>query len=85
LVTFILKDGKEAGIKFLNALELCNVAVSLGAVTTLIEHPASMTHSTYTAEELAKAGIDEGLIRMSVGIENVADIIEDLEKGFAAI
>ena len=59
--------------------------MSLGAVCTLIEHPASMTHSTYTDEELADAGIDQGLIRISVGIENPDDIIEDLERGFAAI
>lgn len=85
LITFILKAGREAGKKFLDALRLCNVAVSLGAVSTLIEHPASMTHSTYSPEELAEAGIDEGLIRMSVGIENVDDLIEDLERGFAAI
>jgi len=85
MLTFILKDGREAGKRFLDALEICIVAVSLGAVTTLIEHPASMTHSTYSPEDLAKAGIDEGLIRISVGIENVDDLIEDLEKGFAAI
>ncbi len=85
MVTFILKGGREAGRKFLNALRLCTVAVSLGAVCTLIEHPASMTHSTYTDEELAEAGIDQGLIRISVGIENPDDIIEDLERGFAAI
>jgi len=85
LVSWILKDGKEAGKKFLNALELCVVAVSLGAVTTLIEHPASMTHAAYSEEDLATAGISPGLIRMSVGIEDVEDIIEDLKKGFDAI
>ncbi len=85
MVTFILSGGREKGKNFLDALELCNVAVSLGAVNTLIEHPASMTHSTYDEDQLAAAGIAEGLIRMSVGIEDVDDIIDDLEKGFQAI
>ncbi|HHS50613.1 MAG TPA: PLP-dependent transferase [candidate division Zixibacteria bacterium] len=85
IITFILKDGRDAGRKFLDKLELLIVAVSLGAVTTLIEHPGSMTHSAYSAENLKKAGIDEGLIRLSVGIENVDDIIEDLERGFEAL
>jgi methionine-gamma-lyase len=56
------------------------VAVSLGSVNTLIEHPASMTHSTYSPEELEKAGIPEGLIRISVGIEDVEDLIEDMDQ-----
>ncbi|MBN2542167.1 PLP-dependent transferase [bacterium] len=85
MLAFILKDGKEAGKRFLDALNLCQVAVSLGAVNTLIEHPASMTHSTYSEEDLAKAGIDSGLIRMSIGIENIDDIFADLENGFKAI
>ncbi|MBN1755760.1 PLP-dependent transferase [bacterium] len=85
MMAFILKGGREAGKKFLDAMQLCQVAVSLGAVTTLIEHPASMTHSTYSAEDLAKAGIEAGLIRISVGIEDINDILEDLERGFAAI
>ena len=85
MLAFEIKGGREAGKRFLNNLNLCVVAVSLGAVSTLIEHPASMTHSTYTAEELAEAGISEGLIRISVGIEDIDDIIEDLERGFEVI
>lgn len=81
IVSFELKGGKAAGIKLLNSLKLCTLSVSLGDVETLIEHPASMTHSTYGAEELKKAGIPEGLVRMSVGLEDPADIIEDLEQG----
>ena len=61
------------------------VAVSLGDAETLIEHPASMTHSTYSEEELAASGIDAGLIRLSVGLENVEDIIADLEQGLAQL
>jgi methionine-gamma-lyase len=80
LVAFIIKGGRDKGSEFLNNLKLMCVAVSLGSVNTLIEHPASMTHSTYTPDELSAAGIPEGLIRVSVGIENVEDLIEDIEN-----
>jgi len=80
LVAFIIKGGREKGKEFLNNLKLMVVAVSLGAVSTLIEHPASMTHSTYSPEELEKTGIPEGLIRISVGIEDVEDLIEDMDQ-----
>lgn len=85
MISFEVKGGKAAGMKLCNNLELCTIAVSLGDAETLIEHPASMTHSTYSPEDLAEAGIPEGLVRLSVGLENVEDIIADLEKGFAAI
>lgn len=80
MLSFILKGGKEAGIRFLNSLKICTLAVSLGAVETLVEHPASMTHSTYTEDELFKAGINPGLIRVSVGLEDVEDIIKDFKE-----
>lgn len=80
MLSFIIKGGREKGIKFLNSLKICTLAVSLGAVETLVEHPASMTHSTYTDEELLKAGIDPGLIRVSVGLEDINDIIGDFER-----
>ena len=82
MISFEVKGGKAAGEKFVNSLELCTLAVSLGDAETLIEHPASMTHSTYGPEELAEAGIPEGLVRLSVGLENVEDIIADLAAGF---
>ena len=85
MISFEVKGDKEAGMKFVNSLSLAAIAVSLGDAETLIEHPASMTHSTYTAEELKDAGISEGLIRLSVGLENVEDIIADLDAGFAKI
>ncbi|MGE4214174.1 MAG: methionine gamma-lyase [Anaerotignaceae bacterium] len=85
MISFEVKGGKEAGMKLVNALELCTIAVSLGDAETLIEHPASMTHSTYSAKDLADAGIAEGLVRISTGLENVEDIIADLEQGFAKI
>lgn len=81
MISFEVKGGKEAGIKLLDAMQMCAVAVSLGDAETLIQHPASMTHATYNAQELAEAGISEGLIRLSVGLENVDDIIADLKQG----
>lgn len=82
MISFEMAGGKEAGIKLLNNLSMCALAVSLGDAETLIEHPASMTHSTYSPEELAAAGIPEGLVRLSVGLEDPDDIIRDLECGF---
>lgn len=81
MIAFEVKGGFEAGKKLLNSLELCTLAVSLGDCETLIQHPASMTHSPYTPEERAEAGISEGLIRISVGLEDAEDIIADLKQG----
>ena len=80
MISFEVKGGRAAGVKLVNSLHLVTVAVSLGDAETLIEHPASMTHSTYTEEELAASGIPAGLIRLSVGLENVEDIIADLKQ-----
>lgn len=81
IISFELKAGFEGGKKLLNSLELCSLAVSLGDTETLIQHPASMTHSAYTKEELENAGLSVGLVRLSVGLENAEDIILDLENG----
>lgn len=80
MISFELHGGKEAGKRLINACKLCSVAVSLGDTETLIQHPASMTHSPYTPEECAAAGISQGLVRLSVGLENVEDIIADLDQ-----
>lgn len=80
MVAVELKANREKTAACLNKLELCAIAVSLGDAETLVEHPATMTHSAYTAEELKAAGIPEGLIRISVGLENPEDIIADLKK-----
>lgn len=64
----------------MNNVKLAALAVSLGDAETLIEHPASMTHLPYTAEERHAAGISDGLVRLSVGLENVEDIIADLKQ-----
>lgn len=78
LMSFEVKGGFEAGKKFINQLQLCCSAVSLGTCDTLISHPASTTHVGVDKEFRIKSGITDGLIRMSVGIENVEDIINDL-------
>ena len=85
MLSFEVKGGRSAGTKLVNALKLITVAVSLGDAETLVEHPASMTHSTYTAEELEASGIPAGLIRLSVGLENVEDIISDLRQALDAL
>ncbi|PHI04110.1 methionine gamma-lyase [Fusobacterium polymorphum] len=85
MISFELKGGFEAGKTLLNNLKLCSLAVSLGDTETLIQHPASMTHSPYTKEEREAAGITDGLVRLSVGLENVEDILADLEQGLEKI
>ncbi len=80
MLSFELKDGLEAGKKFINKLEMCVRAVSLGTCDTLLSHPASMTHFGVPKEKREQYGITDGLIRMSVGIENIDDILNDLEQ-----
>ena len=80
MIALELKGGFEAGRRFMDALMLCTRAVSLGDTETLVQHPASMTHSTYTPEEQAAHGISPGLVRISVGLEDTADIRADLAR-----
>lgn len=80
MISFEIKGGKQAGIKLIDGVKLCKVAVSLGDTETLIQHPASMTHSPYTEEERKASDITEGLIRLSVGLEDADDIIADLKQ-----
>ena len=79
MIAFEIKGGVEEGKKLMNNLQLCSLAVSLGDAETLIQHPASMTHSPYTKEEREVAGISDGLVRLSVGLEDPEDIIADLK------
>ncbi|MCK0139718.1 methionine gamma-lyase [Aliiroseovarius sp. F47248L] len=79
MIAFEVEGGVAGGIAMMNRLSLIQRAVSLGDAETLIQHPASMTHSTYTPEERAEHGISDGLIRLSVGLEEVEDILSDLE------
>lgn len=83
MIAFELKGGLEAGRRMMNGLGMIARAVSLGDAETLIQHPASMTHSTYTPEERAAHGIGDGLIRLSVGLEDVQDILDDLDGALA--
>jgi methionine-gamma-lyase len=85
MMSFGLKGGYEAGRKLMDNVHLALLAVSLGGVETLIQHPASMTHAAVSKENKQKAGISEDLVRFSVGIEDVEDIIEDLNHGLEAI
>ena len=80
LISFEVKGGLPAGQKFIDKLQMCVKAISLGTVDTLISHPASMSHKGLSKEEREKFGITDGLIRLSVGIENIADILTDFEQ-----
>ena len=84
MIAFELKAGFRGAVKTLNALQLIKRAVSLGDTETLIQHPASMTHSTYTPEQQKIHGITQGLIRISVGLECVDDILADLNQALDA-
>jgi methionine-gamma-lyase len=85
MITFELEGGFEAGQVLMNSVKLCQLAVSLGGVESLIQHPASMTHYSMGKEARLAGGITEGLVRISVGIENVNDIIADLENGLEKV
>ncbi|MBI3139518.1 MAG: aminotransferase class I/II-fold pyridoxal phosphate-dependent enzyme [Sphingobacteriales bacterium] len=84
MLSFELKGGLQSGIDFMNKLQMCVRTVSLGTCDTLLSHPASMTHYSVPKEEKEKYGITDGLIRMNVGIENLADIIHDLGQALPA-
>lgn len=85
MLAFELKGGAEAGIQLMNTVRLCLLAENLGAVETLITHPVSMTHGDVPCDIRERTGITDGLVRLSVGLENSADIIADLETALAAI
>ena len=85
MLAFELKGGADAGIQLMNTVRLCLLAENLGAVETLITHPVSMTHGDVPREIRERTGISDGLVRLSVGLENPADIIADLESALAGI
>jgi methionine-gamma-lyase len=85
MISFGLKGGLEAGRKLMNSVKVAILAVSLGGVETLIEHPASMTHSKVSLADKKKAGISDGLVRLSVGIEDVDDLLRDLDQALAEV
>lgn len=83
MIAIELKGGIKAGREFLNRLNLFSRAVSLGDCESLAQHPATMTHATYSAEERQRHGISDGLIRLSIGLEDVNDLIADLKQALA--
>ena len=85
MISMVLKGGQGAALEFLKPLQLFTLAESLGGVESLIEHPATMTHASIPAEVRAKTGIDDGLIRISVGIEDFADLRDDLAQALKII
>ena len=82
IVAFEIDGGVNAGKKFLNGLELCSLSANLGDTRTIVTHPASTTHSKLTESDRLEVGITDGLVRVSVGLENVKDIINDLDQAF---
>ncbi len=85
VISFSIKGGRPAAVKFMDSLKLASNEVHVADIRTCVLHPASATHRQLTDEQLVAAGIDGGLIRFSVGIENVEDIIADIDKGFEAV
>ena len=85
VVAFDLPGGREAAFRFLKALELIDISNNLGDTKSLITHPATTTHQRLKPEERAEIGIGDGLVRLSVGLEDTEDIAEDLARGFAAL
>ena len=85
VLSFELKGGFEAGKTLMNRVKLCTLAVSLGDVDTLIEHPASTTHAVVPREERLAAGLTDGLVRLSVGIESLEDLMKDLLQGLEGL
>ncbi|WP_245574101.1 methionine gamma-lyase [Neptunomonas japonica] len=85
MIAMELKGGFASGVQFMNELKMIKRAVSLGDAETLCQHPASMTHATYTPEERAKYGISEGLVRISVGLEDIEDIYADIAQALQRV
>ncbi|MGE5584639.1 MAG: trans-sulfuration enzyme family protein [Bacillota bacterium] len=85
IVSFEVKGGYNAAVRFMDALRLCTIAVSLGDAETLVEHPASMTHREYPRERLAEFGFSEALVRVSAGLEDPEDVIADLDQALARV
>ncbi len=85
VISFSLIGGKAAAVKFMDALQMINIEVHVSDITTSVLHPATSTHRQMTDEQIIAAGITPGMIRLSVGLENIDDILQDLQNGFNAI
>ena len=84
MIAFGIKGGLAAGRKFIDSLKLVSHLANVGDAKSLAIHPASTTHSQLSIEQLKEGGIDEGMVRLSIGIEHVDDIIEDIDQALAA-
>jgi len=84
IVTFSLEGGKESAFKFMNAMKLIDISNNLGDSKSLLTHPATTTHQRLSAEDRESLGLDDGMVRLSVGLEDHADVQDDLEQAFAA-
>ena len=84
IVTFSLEGGKESAFKFMNAMKLIDISNNLGDSKSLLTHPATTTHQRLSAEDRESLGLDDGMVRLSVGLEDPADVQDDLEQAFAA-
>ena len=85
VISFVIKGGREAAMRFMDSLKLASNEVHVADIRTCVLHPASMTHRQMTDEQLVAAGINAGMVRLSVGLENIDDILDDLKKGFAEV
>lgn len=85
VISFVIKGGRDNAMKFMDSLELASNEVHVADIRTCVLHPASETHRQLSDEQLAEAGINPGMVRLSVGLESIDDIMEDLKQGFAAI
>lgn len=85
VISFVIKGGRSTAVKFMDSLSLASNEVHVADIRTCVLHPASATHRQLTDEQLAAAGINGGMIRFSVGLENINDILDDLKKAFAAV
>ena len=85
VISFSVRGGRDAAVRFMDSLQLCNNVVHVADICTCVLYPASSTHRQLTDEQLVAAGITPGMLRLSVGLEHIDDILADLEKGFAAM
>ena len=85
IVTFQLDGGLEAGQAFLNKIEMCSLTANLGDSRTIVSHPATTTHSKLSPEDRLEVGITDGLVRLSIGLENIKDIIADIDQALDEI
>jgi O-acetylhomoserine (thiol)-lyase len=85
VISFVMKGGREPAVKFMDSLKMASKEVHVADIRTCVLHPASATHRQLTEEQLKAAGVNPGLIRISVGLEHIDDIIEDIRQAMAAV